>query len=219
MNAIQLFVLDHARTHSVEMQRGDGGTLDALLRGPAGERHLADRLEDAALFGLNEEQMRITPHEGQNSIVWLLWHMARTEDVMMNLLVAGRPQLINEGGWADRLHVSASDIGAGMRDDAVSDFTANVDIAALRAYRAAVGRRTREIAAAMAPDAVAAPIDAANLERALAEGVLGENTGWIPDFWRDRQKAWCLSLVTGHNFLHLGEAFCVRSQAGLALGA
>jgi hypothetical protein len=62
-------------------------------------------------------------------------------------------------------------------------------------------------------------LDPASLERALSEGVLGDNAGWIPDFWRGRRKAWCLALVNGHNYLHLGEAFCVRSQAGLPLGA
>jgi len=219
VDANQLFMLEHARAHSVEMQRGDGGALDALLRGPAEDRHLADRLEDAALFGLNDEQLRISPKAGQNSIVWLLWHMARTEDVMMNVLVAGQPQLISEEGWTTRLNVSLSDIGAGMKDDAVADFTAKVDIAALRDYRAAVGRRTREIVSSLTAEEIEAPIEQAHLERALAEGVLGENTGWIPDFWRDRRKAWCLSLVNGHNYLHIGEAFCVRSQAGLALGA
>jgi len=219
MDAKELFLLEHARTHSVEMQRGDGRSLDGLLRGPADERHLADRLEDAALFGLNEEQLRITPKQGQNSIAWLLWHMARTEDVNINAIMAGRPQLLGEGDWPARLGVSPDDIGAGMRDDAVSDFSERVDIGALRAYRAAVGGRTREIVASMSATELEEPVDPANLERALAQGVLGENTGWIPDFWRDRRKAWCLSLVNGHNYLHLGEAFCVRSQAGLALGA
>jgi len=219
MDAKQLFFLEHARAHSLEMQRGDGGSLDMFLRGGAEGRHLADRLEDAALFGLTEEQLRITPSAGQNPIVWLLWHMARTEDVMLNILVAGRPQLVNEDGWAERLHVSLSDVGAGMKDDAVSDFTARIDVPALRAYRAAVGCRSREIVESLTPEDLEAPVEGAHLERALAEGVLGENTGWVRDFWRDRRKAWCLSLVNGHNYLHIGEAFCVRSQAGLALGA
>lgn len=219
MDAIELFLLGHARSHSLDMQRDDDGALDTLLRGPADQRHLADRLEDAALFGLGEDQMRIVPKAGQNSVAWLLWHMARTEDAMMNVLVAERPQVIDEDGWAERLNASPRDVGAGMGDAAVSDFTLRVDIAALRAYRAAVGRRTREIVLSMSPADLERPIAPDAVQRALAAGVLGENAGWIAEFWRDRRKAWCLSLVTGHNFLHLGEAFCVRSQAGLALGA
>jgi hypothetical protein len=31
--------------------------------------------------GLSDHQMRLRPGEGLNSLVWLLWHMARTEDV------------------------------------------------------------------------------------------------------------------------------------------
>jgi hypothetical protein len=218
MDARQLFLLEHPRSFSATMQEGGPPELDATLRGQPHERHLGDRLEDAALFGLTDEQALIQPKAGQNSIAWLLWHMARTEDVNINAIVAGRAQVIDDG-WAERLNLSLRDVGAGMADDEVADFCTRINMPELRAYRVAVGRRTRDVALSMPVEAWDQPVDQAHVDRAIAGGALRDNAAWVRDFWRNRTIAWSFALVNGHNFMHIGEAFCVRSQAGLALGA
>jgi hypothetical protein len=56
------------------------------------------------------------------------------------------------------------------------------------------------------------------MEREYTEGVIGERAGWIRDFAGGKTKAYLLSRVgNGHNFMHLGEAWCVRSLLGLRL--
>src|SRR5512145_2911341 len=40
--------------------------------------------------GLSDEQMRVRPREDLNSLAWLLWHIARVEDSMVNRVLAGR---------------------------------------------------------------------------------------------------------------------------------
>ncbi|MGB2693919.1 MAG: DinB family protein [Dehalococcoidia bacterium] len=217
MDARQMYLLQHARTYSATMQEGGPHELDLHLRAQPAERHLGDRLEDAALFGLNDEQALIRPKEGQNSIAWLLWHMARSEDVTINALVAGQPQVVDDG-WASRLNLSTRDVGAGMADDEVTDFCARINLAELRAYRVVVGQRTREVALSLSPDAWDRPVDPAHLERAFADGVLRDNAAWVKEFWNNRTNAWFFAMISGHNYMHIGEAFCVRSQAGLALG-
>ena len=219
MDAKQMFLLNHARAHTAAMQRGDEALLAPHLGADVEQRHLGDRLEDAALLGLSDDQIRLRPNEGQNSIAWLLWHMARSEDVAMNAIVAGRNQIIDEGGWTGQLNIDARHVGAGMDDAEVSDFCNRVDVAALRSYRVAVGKRTREIAEAMTPDRWDEALDEGNLRRAVEDGAIGENAGWVRDFWANRTNAWFFSLVVGHNFLHIGEALSVRSQAGAPLGA
>ena len=50
------------------------------------------------IFGeLSDDQMRMRPGPGLNSLVWLLWHMARTEDAAVNPVVAARPQVLDDG--------------------------------------------------------------------------------------------------------------------------
>jgi hypothetical protein len=199
MDAIELFLRDHARTHSAAVGGAEGGL----------------GFEDLLVSGMTEEQLRQRPQEGTNSLAWLLWHMARTEDMGVNMIVAGRTTVLDDGGWLARLGLERHDMGAGMSDEEVADFTQRVNIEALRAYRAAVGRRTKEVVSAMRPEELDEIIDADHVERAYADGVIGEQAAWIRGFIGGKTKAYLLGHVgNGHNFMHLGEAWCVRSLLG-----
>jgi len=202
MDATELFLRDHARVHSKGVGEAEGGMW----------------LENLVLDGLTEEQMRLRPAEGTNSLVWIFWHMARGEDMGVNVIVAGRPQVIEEDNWLDRLGLTRADIGTGMTDDEVADFSACVDIATMRAYRAAVGKRTREVVSALGPGEWEQLQDEDAMQRALAAGAIGENARWLTQVFGGKSKALILGHVgTGHNFWHLGEAMTVRSLAGLRL--
>lgn len=64
---------------------------------------------EGRLHGLPDDQLRLRP-QGWNSIAYLLWHMARCEDVAANVVVAQRPQVF--GGRVVR---SSRDQPAGYR--------------------------------------------------------------------------------------------------------
>ena len=200
MDAAQLFLQDHARTHSGAVADAEGIPI-----------------EDVLLGGLSDDQIRTRP-SGMNSLAWLVWHMARCEDGAVNVMVARRAQVIEEDGWIERLGLAREDIGTGMSDDEVDDFSAGVEIGALREYRAAVGRRTREVAHSMKPDAWEQTAKAQDIERATAAGLIGPNADWVKQFWQGKTMSWFMSwLAAGHNYLHLGEGLSVRSQAGAGL--
>lgn len=202
MNATELFLSEHARVHANGVGEAEAGMY----------------LEDFIMGGLTDEQMRQRPIERVNSLAWLFWHMARSEDMAVNSLVFGQPQVIESDGWLERLGLTRRDIGTGMSDDEVGDFTASIDLAAMRQYRAAVGRNTRELVAAM-PDAEwSNVIDRDAMERAQAAGSLGPNAGWMLGVFGGRTKALILShAAVSHNFWHLGEAVTVRGLAGAPL--
>jgi hypothetical protein len=201
MDALQLFLSDHARVHSAAVGGGEG-----------------IYLEDAIVGGLSEEQLRSRPQEGLNSILWLVWHLARTEDMTVNVVVAGRKQVLEEDGWLERLGLSRIDIGTGMSDEEVAGFTATAGVAAVREYRAAVGRRTREVVAAMRPEELDEVVDPALIDKAFADGMIDPRAAWLRGFVGGKTKAWVLGHGThGHGYLHLGEAMCLRSLAGVRL--
>lgn len=202
MDALQLFLKDHARIHSSAVGGAEGNVY----------------LEDVMVSGLNDEQLRARPQGGLNSIAWLIWHLARSEDMTVNVLVAGRKQVLEEGGWLRRLGLSRIDIGTGMSDDEVDEFAALVDVRAVRDYRAAVGRRTREVVSAMRPEDLDDVIDPAHLDQAFADGTIDARAGWLRGFVGGKTKAFLLGHgVPGHGYMHLGEAMCLRSLAGLRL--
>jgi hypothetical protein len=202
MDALALFRLEHARAHSAVVAP-DGGPL---------------WLEDAVLSGLTEEQLRRRPG-GANSLAWLLWHTARIEDVAVNVVLADQSQVLDDGAWAAHLGVSRRDVGSGMADTDVGDLSARVQLAALRAYRGAVGARTRAVLATLGAEHLSALVDARDVARAADDGAFGEGAAWLRTFWEGRPKGWLLSWTgAGHSYLHFGEAMAVRGQAGMGSG-
>ncbi len=201
MDAMYLFLRQHAIAHSAEMAR---------------EGECEWSFQDALLAGLSEEQLRLRPQPGMNSLAWLIWHVARTEDVAMNLLMAGRPQVLQEEDWPGRLKLTRSDIGTGAADEEVADISAKLDIPALLAYRMAVGRRTREIARTLRLEELAEPVPAGRIDALLSAGTLLDNARGLAEFWRGKSKAYLLAMpATGHNLAHLGEAMSIRGRLGL----
>jgi hypothetical protein len=203
MDALHLFLIEHARAHSAAV---------APMGGPLW-------LEDVLLSGLTDDDLRRCAGEGGNSLAWLLWHMTRIEDVAVNVVLAAQPQVLDEEGWLSRLTVTQRDVGSGMTASEVAAFSARIDIPALRAYRAAVGRRTRERVAAMRPEEFAELVTVADVERAVAVGAFGTEAAWLKSFWESRPKGWYLSwTAAGHSYLHLGEAMGIKGQAARGRG-
>jgi len=171
------------------------------------------------VFGeLADDQMRVRPGQGLNSLVWLLWHMARTEDAAVNPVVAGRDQVLDDA-WMRRMNVPWRIIGTGMTDDEVTEMTARADVAAVRAYRSAVGLRTREVVGALRPEAWDEIVGAEDIRRGGAAGafrdwVEGRTYPWL-GWTRGEQLA---SSALRHNAAHIGEAVTIRSLAGFAVG-
>src|SRR5262245_23852850 len=81
-------------------------------------------LTDQILAGLTGDQLRARPAPGLNSIAWLLWHIARSEDVMVGVLLTDRGQLLDEGDWFARLNTTYRDMGTGMDDAGVTAVSA-----------------------------------------------------------------------------------------------
>ena len=174
------------------------------------------------LTGLSEAQMRQRPREGLNSIVWLLWHMARTEDVAVNLVVADRPQVFDEA-WARRMNLSRPDMGTGMTADEVAALSEQADVTAVRRYRSAVGIRTREVVPTLASGAWSEILTLADTRRAAAVGAFGPRDDWVEGVghrpWQGHGRGHQLGQTAiRHNTAHIGEAVTVRSLLGFGLG-
>src|SRR5215813_15067435 len=126
MDVRDLFLEQHAAVHSAAV----GGN-----KMSAAERTFA---------GLTDAQMRVRPREDLNSLAWLMWHIARAEDIMVNRMLASQAQVFDEA-WKKRLGISRPDFGIGMTSPEVTELTRQIESGALREYRDAVGLRTREI--------------------------------------------------------------------------
>jgi hypothetical protein len=196
MTAVAMFLRSHAIVHELGVGPAEGDF----------------SVGHARFRGLSEEQLRARP-QGWNSIAWLYWHMARTEDVAVNVMAARHAQVLDAGGWPARLRVARRDIGTGMSDDEVAALSAEVDLEALRAYRAAVGRQTQAVARELPPEAWEEPVGRETAAEALRQGAFAPEAEWVAAFWQERTRGWFLYWgAVLHNMLHLGQAGWVREM-------
>ena len=203
MDALSFFLVQHGQLH-------------------AAERGTAASYSDRVFAGLTDEQMRARPGGGVNSLIWLLWHMARVEDASVNLVVADGRQVLDDG-WAERMNVPWRTIGTGMVEAEVADLTKRADLGAVWEYRAAVARRTRDVVRALRLAQWEEIVGLADTSRAAAAGAYAPNTAWTDGVgyrpWQGHSRAAQLAgSAIRHNALHLGEAVTVRSLGGFSLG-
>jgi hypothetical protein len=194
--AIQLFLHQHAMLHSAKMA---GTELWSF--------------EDEVLEGMTDEQVCRVPRNREHSAAWLVWHMARCEDITMNLLVAGSPQVLLQDNWLERLKVTICHTGNAMSVQEVAAFSLAVDVPALRAYRLAVGRQTRQVVQHLQPEELKRKVDPACIRQVWEQGAVLEAARDIVDYWSKRDVAGLLLMpATRHNLIHLNEAFEIRQK-------
>ena len=81
--------------------------------------------QDEVLDGLTPEQLRYCSPKTPHSAVWKLWHIARIEDVTMNLLLADSDQVLHSGSWFDRLEINRVSVGNEMSDAEIAELSAS----------------------------------------------------------------------------------------------
>ena len=170
-------------------------------------------LVDGLLTKLPEPQLRGRPHPGVNTIVWLLWHSARIEDLSVNRFLADRPQVLDE--WLERLGAGRRDVGTGMSDTEVDALSARIDLEALRGYWNAVSDRTLALVDSFRGSDLDAVVPAERVAGVVrAEGAVAPGAEWLTEFWAGgRTRAWVLAQTALlHPYGHYYEA---RVAAGL----
>lgn len=169
--------------------------------------------EDDIWDGLDDDDVRRIPANGEHSIAWVFWHLTRIEDVAMNLLVAGTPQVIREDRWSERIRSPIFHTGNAMSVPAVAELSALINIEALRDYRLTVGERTREIIYRLQPGALKQKIIPTRLRQVFDEGAVLEAAREIVDYWGRRTVAGLLLMpATRHNIVHLNEAARIKAK-------
>ena len=200
MDTRDLFLDQHALMHSAAV----GGN-----KMSSAERTFA---------GLTDEQMRVRPREDLNSLAWLMWHIARAEDILVNVVVAGRTQVCDDA-WMKRLGITRRDFGIGMSSAEVTELTRQIEPGALREYRDAVGHRTREVVGAFKPADWDGTVSAETVQRAAAEGAFGARTEALSKAFPGRPRTAVLSgIALFHSAGHMGEATTVRAAGGFGTG-
>ena len=195
-NAIRLFLSHHAMLHSAKMAQTETWSF-----------------EDDILNDMTEDKIRRIPRNCEHSVAWCIWHIARIEDVTMNMLVAGSPQVLDQKAWTERMNVSVHDTGNSMDDHSMAALSAEINVEELRAYRVAVGRRTQDIVQQLKPEELKQKVDPIRIQQVRDLGVVAEAAKSIVDYWSKRNIAGLLLMpATRHNIVHLNEALNLKQK-------
>ena len=97
----------------------------------------------SALDGLDEYELHWRPTPESNTIDWIVWHMARTEDYWINTRLSERETIWVDQGWRERIGVYVDGTGYGQTLDHIRTMP-ELDVSVLMAYYKAVRERTTE---------------------------------------------------------------------------
>jgi hypothetical protein len=151
---------------------------------------------DAAL-ALGPEPLHTVPagHPRANTIAWVLWHVARTEDNVVRFVLQNRrPTVWQEGGYAERLGLPPVAQGTGM-SAAEAQALRIRDLPLFREYAGRVWASTDEFLGS---------VDPAALDKTVTLKPLGEMPG---------VRALGQVCLT-HAFAHAGEIDLARTLIG-----
>ena len=199
--ALDLLYIQHSSLHSKKLDPTD--SQDTKIWS----------YEDAILDDMSESQFRKLPNNGKHSIAWLIWHLARIEDIAMNILVANSDQIFNQGDWYQDLNTKFRHTGNSMQPDEIILLSKKIDLDALRAYRVAVGQSTRKIFKNLSIIRLKEKVNPDRIQRIKYEGAVTEPAYGIADYWSRRNIAGLLLMpATRHNLVHLNEATRVKNR-------
>lgn len=170
--------------------------------------------EDTVWANLTASQLRSRPTPAHNPIAWVLWHMARCEDVAVNTVIRGSEEVLDREEWLSQLGITSRHIGTGATATEVDAISQTIHLDALRAYRAAVGRATQTWVASFDFDRLDKLVATEEAQHAIAKGDFGEQGGWVGPYWGKvpwTHATFLFWLAVEHNWYHIGEIWVIRS--------
>jgi len=187
--------------------------MHGLLHDAKVSRAGAETMYDALWKGLDTETCKIVTGKG-TSILWNLWHITRIEDIVAHILIAGDAEVLNERRL-EKLNATIHDTGNAMTAYEVQRFSEQINIKALRDYRTAVGKSTREIISGLAFPDMKRKVEQCQLEKIQRTGgvTAHKDSVWLLDFWGKKNVLGLLMMpITRHQTLHLNDCFAIKAR-------
>ncbi len=160
---------------------------------------------------LSEEQLKFRPLEGMQPIIWLVWHMARVEDMGLSRFIWRTHQLY-DASWRARMNLQIDHYGTSMREEEVANFVKTVEVDGVLAYQTAVGQRTKEMLEKLDVDTLDEVLSEEEVLRVVRdEGMASEDAQWVSPHYIGKTRGWMLChMGLTHNFRHFGQIALVR---------
>ncbi len=144
----------------------------------------------STLEGLTDAELRWQATLDSNSILWLVWHMAKVEDGWLNSSIGGGESVWDSGGWAEKTGIPYEGGGYGQTADEVRSMPA-VPVTDLVEYFDAVRSETFKVIDGISDE---------DLSKSLTRG--NRSVTW----------SWILGHVLAEEAQHLGQIGFIRGM-------
>jgi hypothetical protein len=171
-------------------------------------------VDEVLLVDITDAQLRSAPAADQRSLAWLLWSATRWEDVALTMLERDASQVVHREDWRLQLGNPSLDLGVLMSVEERCAFNNQINGAALRRYRTAVGQRTHHCIERLPTGSLADIVSEEHFRQVIAGGLPSvARNFWLERFLASRPRAWWLSSVIWFQAaVLLGEARQLRQQ-------
>ena len=176
-------------------------------------RSLRAKLDGGVLGLIPPERRRERADGGGIAPAYVLWHLARHQDVAVNGVLRGGTDGVVDG-WTERLGID-EDLWRGLAEGEDADLVDVLDPDAVGAYALAVCDST---AGWLDKDGLP-PLDGRPDTTAALQaiGTPEDRFDWLYSMWDGKPTAWFLQWsAVGHGFNHLGELVSIRNRMGLS---
>jgi uncharacterized damage-inducible protein DinB len=100
-----------------------------------------DKYVKDALTYLKEDELTWRPQPHSNSIIFLLWHLARVEDFWINMALKGGKQIYETQNWFKQFKTPAADFGGFYDVEALKNWSVP-SLKLINEYKTAVRKTT-----------------------------------------------------------------------------
>lgn len=175
----------------IRERRDKMGALDFFL---SSTKNLHKDLTEA-VKGLSQEQLHFRPLGRGNTIAFMIWHIVRTEDSVINFLWQKKPPVWNAEGWDKKFGMDPRAQGTGM----TAEQAASIRIPDLGEFSKYMGKVFKA-------------------SEAFVEGTKEEDMEEVRDLpYLGKRNLYQLigGIVLQHSSEHLGEIWYVKGLQGL----
>jgi len=152
------------------------------------------------------------PFAKDKTMAYYLFHLARIEDIVTNVLIADGEQLFFSQGFDASLKSPIATTGNELIRDELVDFSKELDIGQLKKYYKAVMLNTNKIIHNMSFEESKAKVSAEKKGKLVASNAVSAdpNAFWLVDYWcRKTYAGLMLMPLSRHHMVHLGSG-CLR---------
>jgi hypothetical protein len=170
---------------------------------------------DEIFSDLSEEGFREIPRGEEHSLIWILWHISRIEDITMKILVQGAVQEYLSGEWEQRISSPIHHTGNSAPQEDLALVTDQANLVHLLAYRNSVGANTRKLIEDLSWESLRAKVLPERLDRLVDEGAVLKEAEGLLAYWGKRKIHELLLMPpTRHLMVHLNEAWSIKKKLG-----